>query len=199
MKAKAKLIVFEGVDQLGKSTQAKMLYDHLNHNHKVFFAKAPFQQNTRLHKLIYWMLGNGSATKYTNLFQILQFTDKLLFNYCYLKKAMRENDYVLLDRWKLSALVYGQATSASRLLCDIFFNLLIDPDLTIVFEGEKIQRGAVQDEYEKNKRIQTLAKSFYNYYAKIFSNHSIVSNCDEFGVRSRDSIFSDILNRLKKC
>lgn len=156
----AKLIVVEGGDNLGKNTQTRMLVDYL---HKIGFKATSREvpiKNGLTYDLVYIMLRNGLASKFPKLFQTIQFLNKFLFQF-ELKSLLKNNDYVILDRWSLSSVVYGVSSGIDRKFCERLYNWLIKPDFTIVLQGNKV---SVKDEdvYEKNSALQIRVAQEYD-------------------------------------
>lgn len=78
-KRTAKIVTFEGPDGVGKTTQVARLARALrDEGNKVETIKLP-RYDRFTGKLILRMLKSGSAVRYPNVFQVVQWLDKLLF------------------------------------------------------------------------------------------------------------------------
>ena len=198
----AKVIVIEGPDRHGKSTQAKMLRHSLaelptvykspndHGSNVVALVKIPSEGLTS--KLIYWMLGNGLARKFPTTFQLVHFTNKWLFQTFTLPDLKRINDFVILDRWSLSAMTYGKAEGVSDRLNAMMFAALQQPDITFVLTGEAfIRKTTVDDSYEKDVDMQSRVQNNYITIAASLPNHVIVDNSP-----GRDAVHETIMNVL---
>ena len=169
------IIVIEGPDKVGKATQSKMLTESLNRNGwTATRVEVPVKGLT--HKAIYWMLDKGWARRLPNLFQFVQFLNKLAFQLLELPSLEDEYDYVVLDRWKLSAVVYGDASGTNprfnRLLC----SLLREAESTLVIYGPSFKRGD-DDSYEADAKLQQDVRDGYRRWVGDHpSNHELVSN-----------------------
>lgn len=152
----AKIIVVEGADKVGKATQTNILRDALP---KSVLVEVPTKGLT--HKVIYWMLKNGLAKRLPNAFQFVQFLNKLVFQTFSLPKLLRTYDYVILDRWALSGLVYGEATGVNDWFNNVLYMVLRKPDITIIMTGTSFKRGKADDVYEKDSDLQTAVKARY--------------------------------------
>jgi thymidylate kinase len=116
-----KLIVFEGPDNCGKTTQIKYLCTYLQ-SQNITFTTYKFPRYDSLYgNMIKYMLYNKDKfdiihnLKDMNNFSYIQLQDKLDgINELY--KLLRENQYVILDRYTLSSRIYD---SSSRYL---FYN-----------------------------------------------------------------------------
>ena len=155
-----KIIAIEGADMRGKSTQLLYLKNSLDgFGYKTVSLKAPFKDSVT-GKLIYKMLENGSCKKWPTLFQVLQFINKKSFLFRN-KKLFRNMDFVLLDRWHLSAQVYGFALGANMKFLNFLENCFPLPkaDLTVVIHGKPYSRAtsdSVDSEIDLQDRIQAL-------------------------------------------
>lgn len=156
---RAIVIAVEGPDRVGKATQTRILRDRLRLSaKKVALCEVPIKG--AFYDTIYWMLKNGSAKRFPNLFQLVQSLNKYWFQTFRLRTLVRECDYVILDRWKLSTQVYGICTGAKRWLLKIFDRLLIEPDATVILFGRP-QVDEVRDVYEKDSDLQHRVKRRY--------------------------------------
>ena len=174
---KAKLISMEGPDGVGKTTQVRLLAEALrSEGNKVVTVKLP-RYDRLTGKFILRMLKSGSAVRYPNIFQLVQWFDKLLFQVFYMAKLLRENDYVLFDRWHVSMWAYGLAGGANERLTDTLVNTLKAPDLVLVFCG-KSKRSEKRDAYESDDSYQ---KSVALHYVLWTCSHESAEavNADE--------------------
>lgn len=163
----AKLIVIEGADQTGKYTQSNLLHKNIQGYYDLknqrFITSRMVEVPTNdiiFYKTIYWMLGNGLAKKYPTLFQTIHFLNKLVFMMFVLPYYYLTNDYIIFDRWKLSGYVYGQATGMNRVLNKIFYSIIVEPDITFVLSGKKMN-NKVEDSFEKDNELQSNVRILY--------------------------------------
>lgn len=186
---KAKLISFEGIDGIGKTTQISLLAEALKFEGKrVNVVKLP-RYEYFWGNIIFRMLKSGSAVQYPNVFQIFQWLDKLLFQVFYLPRLLRENDYLLLDRWHVSMWAYGIPGGASKLLTTMCINTLKSPDLTLIFCGNS-KREQKNDSYEIDSFYQKSVALNYILWSILYE--SIVINADE----SIEQITESVINHV---
>lgn len=176
----SKLIAVEGPDRFGKETQTKMLVDAINNGELSNFSNAvsaeiPTKDNFT-YKVIYWMLRNGLADRFPNVFQLLQFMNKFLFQLFSLPTLMKSYDCVVLDRWSLSGLVYGEATGVLTSLNELLFDTLKKPDLTLIMHGKPFYRNDKADTYEANNDLQKYVQVLYLIQGHVCENAIMVSN-----------------------
>lgn len=159
-----KTIAICGNDGLGKSTQANLIVQKLQKlNKRVTIVKLP-RYDYFTGKIILKMLKSGSALTWPNVFQVIQWLDKIIFQLFFLPKLLKENDYIIFDRWHVSMWAYGLAGGASEKLTNIFVNSLIKPDQTFIFCG-KSKRDIKQDSYESNVKYQKRVGMHYILWA----------------------------------
>lgn len=162
----AKIVAIEGGDSCGKHTQAVMLRKKLiGLGHKTALVEVPVRDHLT-HKLIYSMLRSGAAKRHPNLFQFVQFTNKLLFQVTCLLWLWVVSDFVVLDRWALSSIVYGKATGSNVGFCEFLYRFLIEPHMTIVLDGPTLSREREKDVYEQDTELQASVKESYREWAK---------------------------------
>lgn len=194
-----KIIAIEGPDRVGKATQTSLLTAYLrsksvvtNNNGLTYYASVTSVEvpvKGFLHSTIYYMLRNGLAKRFPNLFQTVQSLNKLWFQIFYLKRW--NVDYVTLDRWKLSTRVYGEATGVHSILLRVFDYLLIEPDATIVLEGAA-QVNEARDSYERDSKLQRLVRTTYAKIAHEKDKHFVIN-----ANQTREAVHNDIVNALK--
>ena len=167
------VVALEGPDRMGKSTQAKLLKDSLRREGiSAAVVKTPYDDSDegdeggQTHEKLYEMLRTGDAVRYPKTFQSLMGTNRRWFQSHVLPELAAQHDVVVLDRWNLSTLIYGTEAGVPT---DITFSILkglIDPDLTIVFDGQPFVASDQDDAYEADKEFQERIRSRYVAWAK---------------------------------
>lgn len=188
----AKIVVIEGPDKCGKATQSSLLTHVLGrYGDRAVRVEIPFNDGLT-HRLIYHMLKNGQAKRWPNLFQFIQFLNKFIFQWTWLLWLRLSYDWIVLDRWKLSAIVYGNATGTNRFLNDLMYGLLKNPDVTLVLLGSSFKRATVDDVYEKDTELQVRVRDGYRSWAQHHPfDHEVIDNQgtrDEVHARIMESI-----------
>lgn len=161
----ATFIAIEGPDRVGKQTQARLLYNNLkNLGWKVKTVEVPVKTKIT-HPLIYWMLRNGSAKRMPKLFQFFQFLNKFFWQLFVCPFLSFKYDYVILDRWAASSIVYGQASGIkNKTFLYFLYNRLFKPDVTLVLNGKSFEHNTVKDSYEKDDEFQDLVRHYYKRF-----------------------------------
>lgn len=191
-----KIIVIEGSDCVGKETQSSMLVKTLERTfeQKVATFSLP-NYSSATGRAIRKLLQNGYAEKFQTAFQLLQFLDKLNFQRTL---SRLDCDFVVLDRWSLSSLIYGLATKVNPTVCAQLFAWLKQPDLTIVLDGAGFKRNSL-DSYEKNKELQDAVKSAYKFWASSRENDNSVAliNADQSEFLVHSEILTAVMDRFQ--
>ena len=174
----AKIIVIEGPDKVGKETQSRLLQTNLsNAGYRTLRVEVPSKACPRTHRLIYKMLGNGWAKRTPNFFQFVQFLNKFLFQHRVLPALDEFYDVIIFDRWRLSAIIYGNATGVNERLNRFLYRRLRKADITLVFHGRSFRRNSVDDAYEKDSELQARVKKDYVSWAYGHSqDHVLINN-----------------------
>lgn len=191
----AKIIAIEGPDKVGKQTQTEMLAHALRrYGDRVALVEVPFNDGAT-HRLIYWMLRAGHAKANPNLFQFVHFLNKVIFQWTYLLWLRVTCDFVVLDRWSLSAVVYGDATGTNAVFNRVLYCLLKQPHLTLVLHGPSFKRNStVDDFYERDTDLQkAVRRGYHDWVQQHPFDHELVDNQgtkDEVHDRIYDAVMS---------
>jgi len=171
-----KIIVFEGPDRCGKKTQTHLFRGYLaSKAYRSVVVEVPVYGNPTYH-IIYWMLGNGLAKKFPKLFQWFQYFNRKIFQTLTLPSLLRNNDYVILDRWSLSTVVYGTAEGVDTKYSEMLADKLVCPDHTILLLGQS-HMGLAEDVYEADNSLQERVKKLYKEWSDIHPITSTIIDC----------------------
>ena len=192
----AKVVVIEGPDKVGKETQSNMLAHSLRlQGDRVSLVEIPFNDHFT-YTVIYKMLRSGSAKRWPNVFQFIQFLNKLIFQWTVLLVLRFVCDIVVLDRWSLSSIVYGDATGVNKTFNRILFWLLLKPHVTCVLHGPSFVRKSVDDVYEKDTDLQIAVRTgYYDWVQEHPFDHDLIDNQgshDDVHERVLDVVLTEI-------
>lgn len=190
---KAKLIVVEGPDAVGKCTQTKLLKEHYKlRGKKALRIQVPVMDGLT-YTMIYGALKTGLAGKYPNAFQALNTLNRIIFQWTLLPILRLFYDYIIFDRWALSTVVYGDASGADPELTRKLYSVVSKPDFTVIINGPSHARFA-RDSYECDTSLQRLVRVGYaDWYAKNPKNTALVLS----NAGTALDIHSQILDALK--
>lgn len=177
----ALIVAIEGPDRVGKKTQTKLLVDRLEtRDYKVATFEIP-KTSLVTYNLIYWMLNNGLAKKFPNIFQTIQFLNKFMFQFKLLFLRWTY-DVIVLDRWSLSSIIYGDETGANKSYVRFLYWFLREPDVTIVLNGPSPSKEELNDSYERDDSLQKRVRKGYIRWC-VENNHKPFELVDNEGNR----------------
>jgi len=165
-KKRTRIISFEGTDGVGKTTQVQMLLEGLTRSgRRATSPKLPMAR-TATGRVIYGMLGSGSARRWPNAFQAIQLVDKLVPQLACLPFLLATQDYVVFDRWSTSSVVYGRVTGVPEPFLRLCERVLTRPDAVIIMSGALHGRAREDDSYERSRELQARAREEYAAWAR---------------------------------
>lgn len=185
------LIVVEGPDMVGKTTQVNRLEVALSSKYRVAYEELPFQDSPT-HALIREMLQDGGAVKYAEAFQTLYCINRTDFARNYLPTLALHHDVLILGRWTLSTRVYGSVGGVCSELTDQLLKEVdkVDVDLTFVLDGSGWDRGDL-DTFESDVVFQRQIRAKYQE-ACALDPKIVKIDAD----RPVDAVHTDVLSRV---
>lgn len=157
------IIAFEGIDASGKETQQALLAKALSRNFIVVEESFP-RYHTKIGQLISeYLRGDLKLTK--EAVRLLYEADR--YNYLNTIRALEEHgcEFLLLDRFTMSGLAYGDATGVDIQWLRQVQNKLPKPDLTIFLDitpGESmLRKGGGGDINEQNFNLLQEVRRVY--------------------------------------
>jgi dTMP kinase len=174
-----RIIVLEGPDKLGKTTQAKLLADALRCEY-IKFPNESYYSGKKIRKIL-----NGELPFEPASFQALQIINRFeTFD------NLDQNGTYVCDRGTLSGVVYGQTDGLPReWIIDISKNLPA-PDITFVFVGTPYEQDA--DIYGDVEKQRLIAELYKEEAKKISGRVELIHNG-----RSTEAIHKEILGKLR--
>jgi len=188
-----KMIVVEGPDRVGKATQTELLRQRLSDlGHRVAKVEVPVRTNFAYH-VVYWMLRNGLAKSLPRVFQWFQYLNRKIFQRFVLPDLERRHDYIIMDRWSLSTVVYGAATGVPKDFTLKLYDRLKKPDHTFIILGPA-HRHEAEDVYESDAKLQCDVRVGYSTWA-MFNDDvaSVLSSLDD-----RETTSAEIISILSR-
>ena len=200
---KGRFITFEGGEGVGKSTQVKILADKLSAaGIDVILTREP--GGSLGAEEIRDLLVKGSTDKFSPM------TEALLHNAARaehltktVKPAINVGKWVLSDRYADSTIAYqghGQGVDMKTLLSiHSFATGNFWPDLTIILDGNELERAAAREDekFDKEDRYERMGKSFHDKlresFLKIANN-----NPERCKVVSAAGTLEDVAKRIWK-
>ncbi len=185
-----KLIVVEGIDKSGKSTQGKMLVDFLNSKDRdTVFCSEPTYENPVGLLIRNWL--NGEVEIYSGeAIAMLYTADRYEDLKTRALPALESGKNVVMDRYVLSTIVYQSVLYGVDIEWIKKLNKFAKkPDLTIFIDipaEESIKRaGKNADRHEKLEKMENVRQGYLEF--KEEENFFVVD-----GNKSKDDVFEDI-------
>ena len=217
-----KLILIEGTDCSGKETQSKLLKNKIEKDNKtcVYFSFPNYDSPTGKivggpylgkEEISHSYFSDGAVNVNPKVASLYFAADRL-YNLETLKKLLKENDYVILDRYTYSNMAHqGGKEKNKNKRCEIYnfiyeleFNLLnlIKPDLVIFlhmplkYAIELRKNRESLDEHEKSINHLKMAETSY-LELKDKYNFKYVSCIKNNKIRSIDDINEEIYDLIR--
>lgn len=191
-------ITFEGPEGIGKTTQAKALFDKLRRDHlPVILSREPggTQLGEKIRDILLHFDGPMDIKTETILFQAarVQHIEELI------KPAIKKGQIVICDRFMDSTLAYqcfgkGLSTSYVGGLHDVTTDNFL-PDLTLVMDGTPHRSLSRDDNYER------MPESFHEKVRKGFistatNKTALTGTATRFVMIDANEPIDDITNRI---
>ena len=193
---RGKLIVFEGIDGAGVSTQINMLCEYLKSRKKnVIVTKEP--TNNLIGGLIRGFLTEEwKADPKTQ--QLLFAADRAQHVKKVILPALKRGYTVLCDRYVLSSLAYGSLELDKKWLKSVN-SQFIEPDITLVLHvPPKISRQRIKASpfglklFEDEKKLSLVIKNYFEM-SREYKNIYLINGMDE-----REKVHEEIVKKLEK-
>ncbi len=192
-KVSGRLIIFEGIDHVGKSTLISLVKKaYIDNGREVIDFQFPGKEKGTLGKLIYDI--HHGKVKIENISPLSLQTLHVAAHVNLLEQKilpLLESGYdILLDRYWWSTIAYGIANGIARGKLEKIVSL--EKEITDLIENKVIfyiTREIRESDYEK-----IMEKKILNEYEMLFNN-----NCDvKYKIRNDDTIHKTVENILNK-
>lgn len=191
---KGKFIVFYGINNLGKTTQAKMLADFLNKkNIKAEYLKYPIYDLEPAGKLINEYLRGGNPYNFIpRELQLLHYIDRITFEPI-LKNKLDKGINIVAEDYFGTAVAWGAGAGVDRKLLEYFYSFIYKEDLAILFDGERFT-GSIEKnhKHENDGALTARVRQVHLDIAKKYNWIRIDAN------KTIDEIHKDILKIVKE-
>lgn len=194
-----KLIALEGLDHSGKATLVTRLSEYLKQQGNTHAVIDFPRYSTPIGKLIStWLTDKKEAVSYENkyAFELLQAADKQGFQDSIARLEQDGIEYLILDRYIDSEIVYGLASGIDQDWLTQLTKNMRQPDLSVFIDisvNESMSRtgkwnNGKNDFYESNYTFLDTVRSIYKNRIPYQIN----------GEQSKEDVFRDLIELLKK-
>lgn len=188
-----KIIALEGLDGSGKSTQIRLLQKFLHgKGFKAIVFKFPFYESPTGRLIKDYLEGKLDVSAET--FDLLQTADKQTLQYQFNSWEEQGIDFLILDRYTLTQMVYGEANGVDLAWIKKLQEKLRKPDFEVYIDipvSLSMERSGKTDRYEKDAEMLTRVRE--NYWKKILNKEGFFID----GTCTVDVVHAEIINRLK--
>jgi dTMP kinase len=192
---RGRFIIFEGADDLGKTTQIEKVYQHfLDKGMDVIKTREPGGTTTgsKIRNILL-----ESKERVPKIAELLLFmADRNIHYHQVIKPHLDKGYTVLCDRFHLSTIVYQYHLKGNdKVLIDYihaYAVLGLQPDMTFVFHGQRLT-NYLKDAYEENlgdKSHEKLNKYYYEYGSH--PDHYLIN-----ANKSQDEVFEELLSYME--
>ena len=186
------LIVFEGLDQSGKQTQAERLRDRLTDlGHKVRLVSFP-DYNTHIGDELAKALG-GEREYSAEVMQLLYVANRYEWRAA-LQQMLADGWFVVCDRYTASSVAYGEAFGLDAAWLTDVQRFLPRPSATVMLdiapETAVTRKSVDRDRYERDLTLQARVRDSYHRLAS--RDGWLLLNGD----RPKDDIAAEVFTHL---
>lgn len=152
---RGKLIVLYGINNLGKSTQAKLLVENLhNYGHKAEYLKYPIYDLEPTGPLINQIIRGGKKQEISEIeLQTIYAQNRLDFQ-PELEKKLAKGINIVAEDYTGTGLAWGVAKGANFTELEKQNKNLIEPDMAVLLDGQRfIESKETQHIHEQNDEL----------------------------------------------
>lgn len=177
-KKKGKFIVFYGINNLGKTTQANLLVKYLKRKGiKAEYVKYPVYDLKPAGPLINSYLRKGNPHKFSpRELQLLHFIDRIMFNPL-LQKKLESGINIIAEDYFGTAVAWGSGAGVSQKFLENLYSFVYKEDIAILFDGERfIQSIEKKHKHENDNELINKVRKAHLRIAKKFNWKKVNAN-----------------------
>ncbi len=172
---RGKLIVIYGVNNLGKSTQAKLLVRAIKKaGKKAEYVKYPIYKSKPAGKLINEYLRKGNPYKFTpREFQLIHFIDRIKYEPILINKLKNGINIVAEDYFG-TAMAWGLAAGVGLDILEYLNRFILKENMAFLLDGERFREAEEKNhEHESNEKLLMLAQKAHLKIGKKYKWYKI--------------------------
>lgn len=170
-----KMIVLYGVNNLGKTTQAKLLVKEIKKiGKKAEYIKYPLYDTEPTGKLINEYLRKGNPYKFSpREFQLLNFADNIKYEKV-LEDKLKKGINIVVEDYFGTAVAWGMATEVEEKLLDYLWKFIKKEDLAFLLCGKRFLKSREKNhKHERDGKLMEKAKKIHLKLGKKHNWHKI--------------------------
>lgn len=190
---KGKFIVIYGINNLGKTTQAKLLIEKLNaQNIKAEYIKYPIYNLEPAGKLINSYLRGGNPDNFSpRELQLLHYIDRITFEPI-LREKLNKGINIIAEDYFGTALAWGMSARVDEKFLSYLYKFLYEEDLAILLDGERFIKAAEKNhKHEKDNRLTKKSRKIHLYLAKKY--HWKIINANQNITKVQNDIWDKVI------
>lgn len=161
-------IVFEGIDNCGKSTQIKLLYKYFKENTNMTVERIKEPSNSSIGRFILDFMKSEEALSDTNkeITSLLFSADRLTQKNKILQYKNNSENILISDRSYISSICYQSNQRINTSWIEQINKYIPQPDLTIILRitpDMSIKRSSQDTAYETKKQLKTIQNNYLQY------------------------------------
>jgi thymidylate kinase len=175
---KGKFIVIYGVNNLGKSTQAKLLVKALKKlSKKAEYIKYPIYDSKPSGKLIKGYMRQGNPYNFSpREFQLLHFIDRVRYEDV-LRNKLEKGINIVAEDYFGTAVAWGMAAGVDRKLLEYLYGFVYPEDMTFLFQGKRFKKAQEKNhKHEGDEKLMRKAEETHHLVGKKYGWKKIDAN-----------------------
>lgn len=193
-KKRGKFIVIYGINNIGKTTQAKKLVGRLRKEGKsVEYIKYPIYNSRPTGKLIDEYLRKNNPNNFSpREFQMLHFFNKVDFE-VRLKEKLKKGVNVIAEDYSGTAIAWGVGSGVERKLLEYLYSFVLEEDLAILLSGKRFSSSEEENhKHERDRNLLDIVEKKHLSLAKKYKWKKIKAN------RTVNEVHEEIWKIVKK-
>ena len=196
------LIIFEGLDRIGKTTQSKLLHDYLSGEGALLCERLAFpDRSTQIGALIDAYLQR--KVDFNDQTIHLLFSANRWERIDAMRTKLLQGCTLIVDRYAYSGVAFSQAKGLDHRWCQSCDVGLLKPDLVLYFHRDKESDGLALtgDERYETKPFQDKVEAQFEQFQSSSRQWKKINVTDreKRAMRDRDSIQNEIRGHVKQC
>jgi len=175
---KGKFIIIYGANNLGKSTQARLLVKAIRKSgKKAEYIKYPIYDSEPSGKLINEYLRKGNPYNFSpREFQLIHFIDRINFEPT-LKDKLEKGINIVAEDYFGTAIAWGTAAGVSKKLLEYLNKFIFKENIAFLFDGKRFEHSEEKNhKHEKDRELMNKVKKTHLQIGKKYGWKKVDAN-----------------------